>query len=95
MSATATRYPKSVRLWVHDLNHQETDPAKVEDDDSLARLRLRGVCYHANARGDAAVDITARLEGSVLADLRDRNLGQHREVREGRAAPIVKDGWLL
>ena len=49
----------------------------------------------ADARGDAAADIAGGIEGRVLADFRHRNLGQHREVREGRAAHIVVDRLAL
>src|SRR3546814_1634317 len=40
---------------------------------------------------DAAADIAARLERRVLTDLRDRDLGQHGEVGEGRAAHVMED----
>src|SRR3546814_8168884 len=34
---------------------------------------------------------SARLERRVLTDLRDRDLGQHGEVGEGRAAHVMED----
>src|SRR3546814_12482621 len=40
---------------------------------------------------DAAADIAARLERRVLTDLRDRDLGQHGAVGEGRAAHVMED----
>jgi hypothetical protein len=48
--------------------------------------------YHgADARGDAAADVADLIERRVLADLGERDLGQHRVIREGGAAHIVQD----
>ena len=58
-------------------------------------LDLGGVDHRADARGHAAADVAAGLERRVLADLRHRDLGQHGEVREGRAAHVVEDRLAL
>ena len=52
---------------------------------------LGGVDHRADAGGDAAADVADLVERRVLADLRDRDLRQHREVRERRAAHVVMD----
>ena len=77
------------------LDDVEADAAEAEHDDIGARLDLGGVDHRADAGGDAAADVAAGLERRVLADLRDRDLGQHGEVREGRAAHVVEDGLAL
>jgi len=69
------------------LQHVEADAAQAEHDDVVARPDLGGVDHRADARRHTAADIAARLERRVLADLRDRDLGQDGEVREGRANP--------
>src|SRR6185503_3376329 len=48
----------------------------------------------ADARRHAATDVADLFEGRVLADLRQRDLGQHRVVREGRAAHVVVEHLL-
>jgi hypothetical protein len=73
------------------LNHVEADAAEAEDDHVGARFDLRGPQHCAHARGDAAADVADLVEGSVLADLRERDLGQDRVVRERRAAHVVMD----
>ena len=60
-----------------------------------ADLDLGGVDHGADAGGDAAADVADLVEGRVLADLGDRDLGQHGEVREGRAAHVVVDRLAL
>ncbi len=42
-----------------------------------------------------AADVAARLERRVFADLGDRDLGQHGEVRERRTAHVVEDRLAL
>ena len=71
------------------LDHVEPDAAEAEHDRLGARLDLRGVDHGADAGRDAAADVADLVERRVLADLRDRDLGQHREVRERRAAHVV------
>ena len=50
-----------------------------------------GVDHRADAGGDAAADVADLVERRVLADLRHRDLRQHGEIREGRAAHVVMD----
>src|SRR5439155_7951647 len=69
--------------------------AEAEHDDIRAGLDLGGVDHRADACGHSAADVTAGLERRVLADLRDGYLGQDGEVREGRAAHVVKDRLAL
>jgi hypothetical protein len=67
-------------------------PPRPEHDDVRARLDLRGVDHRADAGGHAAADVADLVERRVLADLRERDLRQHREVGERRAAHVVVDG---
>jgi hypothetical protein len=71
------------------LDHVEADAAEPEHDRLGAGLHLGGVDHRADAGGDAAADVADLVERGVLAHFCDRNLGQHREVREGRAAHVV------
>src|SRR3546814_14265110 len=73
------------------LDHVEADAAEAEDDHIVAHLHLGGVNDRSHAGRDAAADIAARLERRVLTDLRDRDLGQHGAVGEGRAAHVLED----
>ena len=77
------------------LDDVEADAAEPEHDDVGARLDLGRLDDRADPGGDAAADVAAGLERRVLADLRDRDLGQHGEVREGRAAHVMEDGLAL
>ena len=77
------------------LDDVEPDPAEAEHDDVRPRLDLRGLDHRADAGRDPATDVASRLERRVLADLRHRDLGQHGEVREGRAAHVMEDGLAL
>ncbi len=77
------------------LDDVEADAAEAENDDVRARLDLGGLDDCADAGGDSAADVAAGLERRVLADLRHRDLGQHGEVREGRAAHVMEDGLAL
>jgi hypothetical protein len=63
------------------LDDVEADAAEPEHDDIVAHLHLGGVDHRADAGRHAAADVAAGLERRVLTDLRDRNLGQHGEVR--------------
>ena len=71
------------------LHHVEADAAQAEHHDIGAGLDLRRVDDGADARGDAAADVADLVERRVLADFRERDLGQHGEVGERRAAHVV------
>ena len=73
------------------LDDVEPDAAEPEHDDVRAGLDLRGVDHRADAGRDAAADVADLVERRVLADLRERDLRQHRVVRERRAAHVVVD----
>ena len=64
------------------LDDIEADAAEPEYDCLGAGLDLRGVEHCADAGRDAAADVANLVERGVLADLRNRDLRQHREVRE-------------
>ena len=66
-------------------------PPKSEHRDIGAGPDLGGVDDGADAGGHAAADVADLVEGRVLAHFRQRDLRQHREVGEGRAAHIVED----
>ena len=73
------------------LDDVEPDAAEPEHDALGARLDLGGVDDRADAGGDAAADVADLVERRVLADFRHRDLRQHGEIGEGRAAHIVMD----
>ncbi len=77
------------------LDDIEADAAETEHDHVRTRRDLGGVDHRADAGGHAAADVTALVERRVLADLGHRDLRQHGEIREGRAAHIVEDGLAL
>ena len=52
---------------------------------------LAVLMHRADPGGHAAADVADLVEGRVLAHLRHRDLRQHGEVREGRAAHVVED----
>ena len=54
-----------------------------------AGLDLRRVDHRADAGRHAAADVADLVERRVRVDLGDRDLGQHGEVGEGRAAHVV------
>jgi hypothetical protein len=66
-------------------------PPRAEDDALRARLDLGGVDDRADPSGHAAADVADLVERRVGADFRHRDLRQHGEIREGRAAHIVVD----
>ena len=72
------------------LDHVEADAAEPEHDDIGARPDFRGVDDGADAGRDAAADVADLVERRVLAHLGERDLGQHGEVREGRAAHVME-----
>ena len=71
------------------LDHVEADAAQPEHDAFGAGLHLGGVEDRADAGGDAAADVADLVERSVLADLGDRDLRQHGEIRERGSAHVV------
>ena len=71
---------------LHDV---EADPAESEDDDVRTRFDLRGVDHRADAGRHAATDVTNLVERRVASNLRDRDLRQHRVVRERRTSHVV------
>ena len=73
------------------LDDIEPDPTEAEDDDIGPRLDLGRVDHRADAGRNPAADVADFVEGRVLADLRHRDLGQDREVREGRCAHVMMD----
>ena len=73
------------------LDAVQPDAAQAEHHRGGAHLHLRGVDHRAYPRGHPAADVADALEGRVLADLGQRNLGQNRVVGEGRAAHVVQD----
>src|SRR3569623_1487429 len=77
---------------LHDV---EADAAETEHDDASTRFDLRGEQHRADAGGDAATDVADLVDRSVGANLRERDLGQHRVVRERRAAHVVMDRLAL
>jgi hypothetical protein len=74
------------------LDHVEADAAEAEHHDVGAGLDLGGVDHRADAGGDAAADVADLVERRVLADLRQRDLGHHGVVGEGRGAHVVVHG---
>src|SRR5215831_3476444 len=71
------------------LDDVEADAAEPEHDALRAGFHLGGIENGADAGGDAAADVTDLVERSVLANLGDRDLGQHREVRECGSAHVM------
>src|SRR5262252_6386186 len=73
------------------LDDIEADAAETEHDALRAGLHLGGIEDGADAGGDAAADVADLVERGVLANLGDRDLRQHGEVREcGRAHVMVQ-----
>ena len=77
------------------LHHVEADAAQAEHHHVGARLDLRGVDHRADPGRDAAAYVANLVERRVGADLRQRDLGQHREIGEGGATPIVMDQFSI
>src|SRR5713101_6783695 len=73
------------------LNHVEPDAPEAEYHDVRARLDLGGVDHRADAGGHAAADVAHLVEGRVLADLGERDLGDHGVVGERRGAHVVEE----
>src|SRR5258705_1279396 len=77
------------------LDDVEPDAAEAKHYDIGARRDLGRVDDGADAGRHAATDVAALVERRILADLRHRDLRQHGEVGEGRAAHIVVDRLAL
>src|SRR3984893_6136595 len=77
------------------LDDIEPDAAKPEHDHVGARRDLGGVDHRADARGYAAADVTALIEGRVFANFCDRDFRQHGKVRKRRAAHVMEDRLAL
>src|SRR5262249_43484676 len=73
------------------LNHIQPDTAETEYNDIGARLDLGGIDHRADTRCYATPDVAHLVEGRVLADLRERNLGHHRVVGESRRTHVVME----
>src|SRR5262249_40900510 len=73
------------------LDDVEPNTAEPENDALGAGLDFRRVDHRTDAGGNAAADVADLVEGGVLADFRHRDLRQHGEIAEGRAAHIVMD----
>src|SRR5215211_8214685 len=67
----------------------EADAAEPRHDALRARLHLGGIEDSADAGGDAAADVADLVERSVVANLGDGDLGQHREVRKRGSAHVM------
>src|SRR5262249_15165904 len=70
------------------LDDVEPNAAEAADDALGAGLDLRRVDHRTDAGGDAAADVADLVERGILADFRHRDLRQHSEIAEGRAAHI-------
>src|SRR5690606_9715891 len=77
------------------LDDVQADAAEAEHHAVGPRLDPSRIDHRADAGGHAAADVAGLVERRVLADLRHRDLGQHRVVREGRAAHVVGDRLAL
>src|SRR3546814_11859549 len=66
-----------------------SDLAEAEHRDAVAGLHLRGVVDRADAGGDAAAEQADLVRRRLRVDLRQRDLGHHRVLAEGRAAHVV------
>src|SRR6266571_6394420 len=72
------------------LDDVEADAAKPEHDGLGTGVHLSGVEHGADAGGDTAANVADLVEGGVLANFGDGDLGQHREIRKrGRAHVMV------
>ena len=76
------------------LNDVKADAAEAEHDRGGAGLDLGGVDHRADPGSDAAANVADLLERRVAADLRHRDLRQHRVIGEGRGAHVVEHPML-
>src|SRR5665213_2993184 len=77
------------------LDHVEPDAAEAEHHHIGARGHLGGIDHRTDAGGHAAADVAALVERRVFANLRHRDLRQHGEIRECRAAHVMEDRLAL
>src|SRR5262245_53742953 len=70
------------------LDDIEADAAQAKYRALRSRLDLRGIEHGADTGRDPAADVANLVERRVLADLCDRDLWQHSEIRE-RGCPHV------
>ena len=73
------------------LDDVQSDTAQAEYGDVGPRFHLGRVHHGTEPGGHAAADVADLVERGVLADLGHRDLGQHREIGEGRRAHVVQD----
>src|SRR6266481_1201668 len=77
------------------LDDVHSDATEAEYDDVSARRDLGGIDHRADARGYTTADVAALVEGSIFTDLGDRDLRQHRKIRECRATHVMENGLAL
>ena len=73
------------------LKYVEPDSAKPEYDRLGPLFDFGGVDHRADAGGNSAANVADLVEWRVVANLRDRDFGQHGEVGESRRAHVVVD----
>src|ERR1700730_13478741 len=77
------------------LHYRQPDAPKPEYRDGRARSHLGRVEHRPDAGGDAAAEQADLVEWRPRIDLRDRDFGQHRVLREGARAHVVQHGLAL
>jgi hypothetical protein len=71
--------------------HSESYPAKAEYNDIGAGRDFGGIHHRANARRHAATYVATLLERRIVTNFSHRDLRQHGEIGECRAAHVVED----
>jgi hypothetical protein len=77
------------------LDHVEADAAEPEHHHVGTGFHLGGEQHGAHASGHATADVADLVEGRVIADLGQGDLGHHDVVREGGGAHVVQDGLAI
>ena len=77
------------------LDDVQPDAAQAEDHAIGTRLHLRRIDHRPHPRGHATADVAGTGKRRVLANLRQGDLGQDGEIREGGTAHIVGDRLAL
>jgi hypothetical protein len=72
------------------LNHVQANAAQAEHHHVGTRPHLRGEQHRTHAGGHATADVADLVEGRVLADLGQRDLGHDDVVGEGAGAHVVE-----